>query len=234
MYEAISSVIARLLTPSSLFIFLNLLIATIVIISRFVAPKTQIHHSPQLLRSTSLLHRFRSFNYHYYSSPTVEQTEPTHPQLVRVPSLLERVKSFDFNLYKYQQPHQQTEHVQTEPELRTHDLDCNMQEPQLTRAASLLQRLQSIKESCLYRSEWIHGEKESEHETVDPIATTRKSASDVTVEKWKPATARREKTWLREEEEGVDAKADDFIKRFKKQLKMQRVDSFLRYRDMLE
>ncbi|XP_019463181.1 PREDICTED: uncharacterized protein LOC109362069 [Lupinus angustifolius] len=183
MYEAISSAIAKWLTPSSLFIFLNLVIVTIFIISRFIAPKTQI---------------------------------------LRVPSLLERVKSFDFNLYKYQQPHPQTEHVQTEPEHRTQDLDSNLtnlQEPQLTRAPSFLQRLQSIKVSRLYKSESIHGEKESEPETV---------------EQWMPATARREKTRLREEEEGVDAKADDFIKRFKKQLRLQRVDSFLRYRDMLE
>ncbi|OIV99756.1 hypothetical protein TanjilG_26094 [Lupinus angustifolius] len=220
MYEAISSAIAKWLTPSSLFIFLNLVIVTIFIISRFIAPKTQIHHPPQFLRSTSLLDRVRSFNYQY--SPAVEQTESTHPQLVRVPSLLERVKSFDFNLYKYQQPHPQTEHVQTEPEHRTQDLDSNLtnlQEPQLTRAPSFLQRLQSIKVSRLYKSESIHGEKESEPETV---------------EQWMPATARREKTRLREEEEGVDAKADDFIKRFKKQLRLQRVDSFLRYRDMLE
>jgi hypothetical protein len=37
----------------------------------------------------------------------------------------------------------------------------------------------------------------------------------------------------RVEEEEVDAKADDFIKRFKQQLRMERLDSILRYRDIL-
>jgi len=37
----------------------------------------------------------------------------------------------------------------------------------------------------------------------------------------------------REGEEGVDAKADDFINRFRQQLRLQRLDSILRCRDML-
>lgn len=37
-----------------------------------------------------------------------------------------------------------------------------------------------------------------------------------------------------DEDEGVDAKADDFINRFKQQLKLQRLDSLLRYREMLK
>ncbi|MCI23771.1 hypothetical protein A2U01_0044953 [Trifolium medium] len=37
----------------------------------------------------------------------------------------------------------------------------------------------------------------------------------------------------RVEEKEVDAKADDFIKRFKQQLRMERLDSILRYRDIL-
>ncbi|OIV97398.1 hypothetical protein TanjilG_17582 [Lupinus angustifolius] len=37
-----------------------------------------------------------------------------------------------------------------------------------------------------------------------------------------------------EELEGVDEKADNFIKRFKEQLRLQRLDSILRYRDMMK
>ncbi|KAL2926930.1 Uncharacterized protein RDABS01_023101 [Bienertia sinuspersici] len=35
------------------------------------------------------------------------------------------------------------------------------------------------------------------------------------------------------EDEGVDAKADDFINRFKKQLRLQRIDSIVRYKEMI-
>jgi Cotton fibre expressed protein len=34
-------------------------------------------------------------------------------------------------------------------------------------------------------------------------------------------------------EEGVDARADDFINRFKEQLKIQRLNSILNYKEML-
>ncbi|XP_008778523.2 pathogen-associated molecular patterns-induced protein A70-like [Phoenix dactylifera] len=49
-----------------------------------------------------------------------------------------------------------------------------------------------------------------------------------------PAAARsRGRAALVEEEEGVDARADDFISRFKEQLKLQRLDSILSYKEML-
>lgn len=51
------------------------------------------------------------------------------------------------------------------------------------------------------------------------------------VEKRRPQTARPvETTTSWREDEEVDAKADDFINRFKKQLRLQRIDSLLRYR----
>lgn len=58
------------------------------------------------------------------------------------------------------------------------------------------------------------------------------------VELRRPATVREKKGKVCEtvafrEDEGVDAKADDFINRFKQQLKLQRLDSLLRYKEML-
>lgn len=41
------------------------------------------------------------------------------------------------------------------------------------------------------------------------------------------------KTIVRGHDESVDAKADDFIERFKQQLKLQRLDSLQRLREML-
>ncbi|KAK4796600.1 hypothetical protein SAY86_028926 [Trapa natans] len=60
---------------------------------------------------------------------------------------------------------------------------------------------------------------------------------DDIVEKLLPVTTREYKTKVSdEEEEGegeVDAKADDFINRFKQQLRLQRLESIARYKDMV-
>ncbi|CAN0882030.1 Pathogen-associated molecular patterns-induced protein A70 [Linum grandiflorum] len=59
------------------------------------------------------------------------------------------------------------------------------------------------------------------------------------VEARRPATVREQKSnKLNEEEVGgdvgcVDAKADDFINKFKQQLKLQRLDSIIRYKEMV-
>jgi len=56
------------------------------------------------------------------------------------------------------------------------------------------------------------------------------------VEKRRPETMRVERTTSIGDggEEGVDDKASNFINKFKQQLKLQRLDSFLRYREMLK
>ncbi|KAL6528778.1 hypothetical protein OROMI_028954 [Orobanche minor] len=52
------------------------------------------------------------------------------------------------------------------------------------------------------------------------------------VEARRPATVR-EKSRVAEGDQEVDAKADDFIHKFKQQLKLQRLDSIIRYKDMI-
>ncbi|KAL0327493.1 UNVERIFIED_CONTAM: Pathogen-associated molecular patterns-induced protein A70 [Sesamum angustifolium] len=54
------------------------------------------------------------------------------------------------------------------------------------------------------------------------------------VEARRPATVReRSNAKVTEGDEEVDARADDFINKFKQQLKLQRLDSILRYKDMI-
>lgn len=54
------------------------------------------------------------------------------------------------------------------------------------------------------------------------------------VEARRPATVREGNSRLTEEDdEGVDSKADDFINKFKQQLKLQRLDSIIRYKDTI-
>ncbi|XP_027339126.1 pathogen-associated molecular patterns-induced protein A70-like [Abrus precatorius] len=177
-YEVMSS----WLTPSCLFIIINLVIATIAITSRFANPTKK-----QLQRSPSLLDRLMSFRCYKHETSNPVQTHDA-PRFDRVSSsLLDRVRSFNLALHE--------EDPKPDPNEPT--------KQQLTRAPSLLERLMSVK---LYRSESV---KEPEPEP----------KAKVTEE---------------EEEEGVDAKADDFINRFRQQLRLQRLDSILRYRDMLK
>lgn len=101
-------------------------------------------------------------------------------------------------------------------------------------------------------------ETEPEDETPDPgpgqghDAAVRRSKSDKDVgaserprEKMKKSgseksrleendVARRRETASLGDDEEVDAKADDFINRFKQQLRLQRLDSLLRYRELLK
>ncbi|KAL7167895.1 hypothetical protein ACSBR2_038350 [Camellia fascicularis] len=195
------------------------------------------YHPPQLVRAPSLLERVRSFNLSLYRSKQQSDTDllqfSTHhldpqqpddedededehnkknnnpPQLVRAPSLLERVKSFNFSLYRSEQP----DPVQHE----TH----HVEEAHVTRRSK--------------------SDKTGEGPGPGP-ANMKKSASGKAraaveeVDRRRPATMRERNAAAAAyggEEEEVDAKADDFINRFKQQLKLQRLDSILRYRDML-
>ncbi|CAH2077911.1 unnamed protein product [Thlaspi arvense] len=130
-------------------------------------------------------------------------------------------------------------------------------------APSLLQRVKSIKLPSLYRTEPDPVSEEqkparTKSESSKPAMKNKKkkavkkmtkSASEkagvgylggegetvAAVEKRRPETTRIEGTTsIGEEEEGVDDKASDFINKFKQQLKLQRLDSFLRYREMLK
>ncbi|KAE8689097.1 Alkaline phytoceramidase (aPHC) [Hibiscus syriacus] len=56
---------------------------------------------------------------------------------------------------------------------------------------------------------------------------------DDIVEARRPATVRDKAMEEDEEEDEVDAKADDFINKFKQQLKLQKLDSIIRYKEMV-
>lgn len=258
---------ASFFTPSSLFIFVNFVIATIVITSRFT-PKKPAHHeefrsdNPHLLRrSSSLLDRFKSFNlgFHKFAHEpaiaAIEHGEPVHdsPQPVRTPSMLERVRSFNLGLYKceHEPVVSETEHIQPEDENLSSKVDDPPQEP-LARTPSFLERLKSINFPQLYRSNSIKGtERESEfdapdsnpghdsghvHENlvkrsklelhgVSPAIRSEKmtkSASEKSgfgkCEEDEELLERRRPTTSKPafgEDDGVDAKADDFINRFR-------------------
>ncbi|KAG4949377.1 hypothetical protein JHK84_042834 [Glycine max] len=257
-------VMASWFTPSCLFLFINLVIGTIAIISRFANTTKRQHQlvrSPSLLErlaslnlcyhkqyepTTTLLHshvnpiqsrdesrldRVRSFNLHFYKVDNIERPDPIEnsdsPQLDRVPSSsLGQVKSFNLNIYKSEIEGLDLVHRPDSSQIgwvsstslldlvRSFNLNFNKVEiekssrvqQQVTRAPSILERLKS---SLSFDRSMSVTEPESEVTGGGELV---------------------EET----EEEGVDAKADDFINRFRQQLRLQRLDSIIRYRDMLK
>ena len=178
--------------------------------------------------------------------PTLQHSEPEHVnpdppnQIARTPSLLERLKSISV-LYR-------SDSTTPEPETDTDESKehVNPDPPtQIARTPSLLERLKSI--SVLYRSDSTTLEPEtdtdeSEDEIADPghEHLVRRSKSDrvggVVVKPGEKMTkSASEKSSLEKKretaslgyDEEVDAKADDFINRFKQQLRLQRLNSLL-------
>jgi len=191
-------------TPSPLFIFVNLVIGTIALVSRFAAvtaPKTQQKQPHQPLN-------LRHYNHHHNEPTFVTQPEQeSESESTLKPSLLQRVLSF--NLTKHEPAQTEPEIPSTEPVKSDPNHDCDSHDEENSKV--VMKKSASEKE-CSMTFDWEDEE---------------------TVERRRPATAmaRSESTTSKEEDEADDAKADDFINMFKKQLRLQRLNSFIRSRD---
>ncbi|KAJ6698875.1 DUF4408 DOMAIN PROTEIN [Salix purpurea] len=165
------------------------------------------------------------FSFSPFQEPenTTQQHDP--PQLERAPSLLERVKSINFSSLYYRSEQEET--TQRPPTQTGSDADPgtghghghdhhakrSMSEHvvQATKKQEKMKRSASEKAASLDSAEEVMREK---------------------VERRRPATTRASEKTVLIGDEGVDAKADDFINRFKQQLKLQRLDSLLRCKEM--
>ncbi|KAJ6362460.1 hypothetical protein OIU78_002794 [Salix suchowensis] len=216
-------------TTASLFVFLNIMIAALALASRFGTHDKPAQEDQHLVPAPSLLQRVKSIDYFssYRFSPfqepenTTQQHDP--PQLERAPSLLERVKSINFSSLYYRSEQEET--TQRPPTQTGSDADPgtghghdhhakrSMSEHvvQATKKQEKMKRSASEKAASLDSAEEVMREK---------------------VERRRPATTRASEKTVLPGDEGVDAKADDFINRFKQQLKLQRLDSLLRCKEM--
>ncbi|KAI5415184.1 pathogen-associated molecular patterns-induced protein A70 [Lathyrus oleraceus] len=204
--------IATWFAPSPLFILVNLVIGTIALVSCFsAAPKIKI------------IQRAKSFNpRHYYNhqEPASSVTQPesvsesTQPLLVQTPTLLKQVVSFNLSLHKLAPV--KTHYLQPDTENSSAGLNLKpISDSGDDKNKVELKRSVSEKE-CSMTLDW---EEEEDEETLEGR---------------RPSTAMaRSETTTCKEDEGVDAKADDFINMFKKQLRLQRLNSFVRYRNTL-
>ncbi|GMJ15705.1 hypothetical protein like AT5G56980 [Hibiscus trionum] len=236
VFSVISALMATWLSPINLFVFLNVMIAAIFIISRLSPHKTPCivaddynSSPPSLHRPPSFLDRVRSFNFSTYRFP-LSNTEFDHHlqpandsaahRLERSPSILERVKYF----YKYSPQIPEADYIQPAQQ-------------ELSRAPSLLERVKSFDFTSFYKSDSIKSNQTDEspvHGEVQRFQAESKTTQRELPEKMKKSTSEKPRRKVEEDDPGVDAKADDFINKFKQQLKMQRLQSLLRYRDVLK
>lgn len=183
------------LTPTVLFLLLNLVIGTIA----FSSSRVPAGNNPQLCRSPSLVFdRLRSFNLRFASPTTTIELQHTEPEPEPGPEP------------KLEEQHEQ-QHI------------ARSQSDTKPTAGEVPEKLaKKMKKSATMKSVFNHFELEGED-----------IANDREIEKQRPATTREVSVREREEDAEVDAKADDFINRFKHQLKLQRLDSIIRYKEML-
>lgn len=218
--EAIPSIWASVhgwLTPTVLFVLLNLVIGTIAVTSKGIRrdPGVSGGEHNKLFRSPSLvIDRLRSFSFsRYRSGDNPLETAPPLPTSRSEPL--------------------ETLHAEPDPDIAAeseapeadpageerHQISRSQSDAQPTAGEMPMKVASKMKKSASDKSAFAHFEAQEE-EVVRRAATTR------------ARTGQRE---AEAEEEGgeVDALAESFINRFRQQLKLQRLDSILRYKEML-
>ncbi|XP_010483183.1 PREDICTED: uncharacterized protein LOC104761765 [Camelina sativa] len=148
------------------------------------------------------------------------------PGLTRAPSILERVKSIKLSSFYRSDPEldQNPDPVLHEEENNKHvrsKSESKKPVKKKKKASTSAKMTKSASEKSGFGFAGSH--EEAAAETVE------------SVERRRPDTTRVERsTSFGDGEDGVDAKASDFINKFKQQLKLQRLDSILRYKEMLK
>ncbi|CAN1120954.1 Pathogen-associated molecular patterns-induced protein A70 [Linum perenne] len=195
----------------------------------------------------------------YVQSPELLHTPPPQqPQLTRSPSVLQRLKSFNpYNYLQYaQEPpvaveQHEEEHKEQGREINLSRTEMEEEEEEavdtLDEIYNKLQSSNKVVGRSMSDTKPIAGEIPKKLPKKMKKSASTKSAfghfeEEQIVEARRPATVREAKSKKlivedEEEEAGdvgcVDAKADDFINKFKQQLKLQRLDSIIRYKEMV-
>ncbi|XP_055823734.1 pathogen-associated molecular patterns-induced protein A70-like [Solanum dulcamara] len=198
MIECLSS----WLTPTVLFCILNLLIVTILITSIFRnnerKQQQQEEDEEQLPRTPSLLHRVRSVNFSFPDPFNSPLT--THHFLDNSPFFLQRIRSINFS-FSSQKPSQfpSLDPLDEQP-VAAHKDDA--------------EKVDLKRKMIRSKSTMCAEEKEVVVRWEKKLKVGNRHHGGT-------------KSFGNEEEDAVDKKADDFINKFRKQLKMQRIHSIL-------
>ncbi|KAF5748320.1 hypothetical protein HS088_TW04G00272 [Tripterygium wilfordii] len=226
-------------------------------------PQQQLARSPSVLQRLKSInfYSYRSPDptSHTFHDQTPQETEthfafqqtPLHPQLTTSPSVLQRLKSIKlYNYISHETPNtlhktretethfqeQQEEHT---PEVEQEEEDEDENEQIQDQAQTIDEIYSKLKGHRTYSdTKPASGEmptklpKKMKKWASAKLANAHFEDEDI-VEARRPATVREGRPKVTEADDEVDAKADDFINKFKQQLKLQRIDSIIRNKDMI-
>ncbi|CAM8949565.1 unnamed protein product [Rhodiola kirilowii] len=243
--ESTWGVMSSWFTPTMLFVYMNFMIATIFVTSGFGSHKQQQQQQPHQLNNTDLQ----------------QQENQTQPFLQRSPSVLQRLKSINF--YQYTNSYRSHEYAtvssveaptqmmpvkavcppEDEDDDEYEEEDRFEHEEEKEDEGRRDKSIEDVYGKLHVSRTKSDTEPASGAVPVKLVKKMKKSASSNSafrhfseaeiVEARRPATTREAKAAAEKEDEEVDSKADDFINKFKQQLKLQRLDSILRYKEML-
>ncbi|KAI3468128.1 hypothetical protein Pfo_024791 [Paulownia fortunei] len=246
-------------TPTVFFVLLNLMIGTIAFTSTLANQKQHQNqqqtssqndpHQPNIARSPSVLQRLKSINFytHYRSqepqnSSLQHKANPDSDTFFNIEHTYQ-AQHLETQSHYFVQDNSQENLQKTQSQTHYVFEQTHEQNPKKLKPISMDEVYSQLTDSHFSRTK-SDTEPASGELTTKLPARMRKSASlrssfghfeeEDIVESRRPATVReRGNAKVTEGDEEVDAKADDFINKFKQQLKLQRLDSIIRYKDMI-
>ncbi|KAI3941944.1 hypothetical protein MKW98_009154 [Papaver atlanticum] len=227
-------------TPTVLFLLMNVMIGVVAVASGFGTPakpqqqqaedEKRLH--PQLVRSPSRLERLKSMNFYRFRSedfnPFNSITTTIKPESTET-ATTHHVTEHNSSDDQTHEDDQSSEANDVVPERDLDEIYHNHVHVQRTTSDTKpasgvipMKLPKKMKKSASVKSAFSHFEEE------DIVQTPKR-----------PSTVKEGKTKSIDlqsfgDDEEVDAKADDFINRFKQQLKLQRLDSILRYKETIK
>ncbi|CAA0371957.1 unnamed protein product [Arabidopsis thaliana] len=185
--------------------------------NNFHQPASIEQNQPFLSRSPSVLHRIKSFNLYNYISQEPTNIIEASPPSVTVETKQEQVQVQEQEVKEEQEEEEQSlEEVYSKLNLNHVARTKSDTEPAAGIRPPKLPK--KMKKSASTKSPFSHFQED-----------------EISVEARRPATVKVPRvTTVEEADEEVDAKADDFINRFKHQLKLQRIDSITKYKEMVK
>ncbi|KAI5556538.1 hypothetical protein BDE02_18G043000 [Populus trichocarpa] len=191
----------------------------------------QNQNQPPISRSPSMLQRLKSINlYNYFSQEPINPTitnnhkdQETTAAHFTSQQMYGHIQELDRQLQE-QQEEEEEEEEEEDQEQTLEEIYSKLQGNKLSKSKSdtkptsgeVPKKLpKKMKKSASAKSAFAHFEE------------------DDIVESRRPATVKEGKTSTEFDDTEVDAKADDFINRFKQQLKLQRMNSIMKYKEMI-
>ncbi|KAK1367888.1 Alkaline phytoceramidase (APHC) [Heracleum sosnowskyi] len=221
-----------------------------------IQPQQNDQSTPTLQKSPSVLQRLKSINFKSFTEGLDSDTTEQHLNQ-ELQSAIETQTHYLFDdhqtLIAQAQFVFQEAHHESGPLTQPHESEAQIQQPHESEATELQDVVpQSLDEVYSHFAELTDSHfsrttsdtKPASGEIPAKLSTKmKKSASmkspfahfeeDDIVEARRPVTVRERGAKVTDVDEEVDAKADDFINKFKQQLKLQRVDSIMRYKEVI-